>query len=133
MRSFGLGLLLFFVATFARAADDPVALTGDWKLARLGEKETPQAVEATLSVTAEGQVSGSTGVNRYAGRLAKEKKLFGPLIMTRRAGPPAAMQVEAGLTKALDEATRFSIKDKSLTLFAGDSAVAVFERIEKPK
>jgi len=45
--------------------------------------------------TAERRVSGSTGVNRFFGGLAKEKQLFGPLGMTRKAGPPEAMAAEA--------------------------------------
>jgi heat shock protein HslJ len=129
-----LWLFVFFVArTHSLAADDPAALTGDWKLLKIGDKEVPKTVEATLSVTAEGKVSGSTGVNRYSGQLAKEKKLFGPLISTLSAGPKEAMEVEAGLTKALEEATRFTVKDKTLTLFAGDTPRLLFEKIEKPK
>jgi heat shock protein HslJ len=51
--------------------------------------------------------------------------------MTRRAGPPEAMALEAAYTKALDEATRFTIKDDKLTLYAGEKARLVFER-QKP-
>jgi len=107
-------------------------MTGDWKLVKIGDKEVPKTVEATLSVTAEGKVSGNTGVNRYSGQLAKEKMLFGPLISTRRAGPPEAMEVESVLTKGLGEATRFTIKDRTLTLFAGDTPRLIFEKVEKP-
>jgi len=107
-------------------------MTGDWKLVKIGEKEVPKTVEATLSVTAEGKVSGNTGVNRYSGQLAKEKMLFGPLISTHRAVPPEAMEVESGLTKGLGEATRFTIKEKTLTLFAGDTPRLLFEKVEKP-
>jgi len=114
-------------------AADEMSLTGDWKLVRIGAKEVPKTVEATLSVTADGKVSGNTGVNRYSGQLAKEKTLFGPLISTRRAGPPEAMEVESGLTKGLGEATRFTVKEKTLTLFAGDTPRLIFEKIEKPK
>ena len=113
------------------APEGEAKLTGDWKLVKLGEEATAAGSMVTLSVDSEGKVSGSTGVNRFAGQLAKEKKLFGPLAMTRRAGPPEAMALEAALTKALDEATRFTIKDDQLTLLAGDKPRLVFQR-QKP-
>lgn len=118
------------LAVAASAADD---MTGEWKLVKIGEKDVPKTVAATLGVTADGKVSGDTGVNRFFGQLAKEKTLFGPLGMTRRAGPPEAMEVEAGFTKALSEVTRFAIKDKTLTLFAGETPRLILEKVEQPK
>ena len=118
-----------FLVAPAIAADE---MTGEWKLVKIGGKEVPKTVSATLGVTADGKVSGDTGVNRFFGQLAKEKTLFGPLGMTRRAGPPEAMEVEAGFTKALSEVTRFVIKDKTLTLFAGDTPRLILEKVEKP-
>jgi putative lipoprotein len=112
------------------AADE--SLTGDWKLVKIGEREVPKSVTATLSVAADGKFSGNTGVNRYSGKLATEKKLFEKITSTLRAGPPEAMEVENGLTQGLSEATRFAVKDKSLTLFVGDKPRLVFEKVEKP-
>jgi heat shock protein HslJ len=103
-------------------------LAGDWKLVKLGDESPTADLMLTLSVAADGKVSGSSGVNRFAGKLADEKKLFGPLVMTRRAGPPEAMAVEASYAKALDEATRFEIKEDKLTLFAVDQSRLTFER-----
>lgn len=122
-------LSVCFLAAATSAADD---MTGDWKLVKIGEKEVLKTVVATLSVTAVGKVSGDTGVNRFSGQLAKDKTLFGPLATTRRAGPPDAMEVEAGFTKALSEVTRFAIKDKTLTLFAGDTPRLILEKVERP-
>jgi heat shock protein HslJ len=119
--------------------DDPkgpaAKLAGDWKLIKLGEDKVPADVEITLSVTAEGKVSGSTGVNRFFGGLAKEISLFGPLGMTRKAGPPEAMERESAYTKALGEVTAFAIEKDQLTLSAGDKPRLVFERIkpDEPK
>jgi heat shock protein HslJ len=124
---------LLIAAAAAHAQETSDKLEGDWKLARIGDKEVPKTVTATLSVKADGKVSGNTGVNSYSGQLAKEKKLFGPLIMTRRAGPPEAMEVESGLTKGLSDATSFTIKDNLLTIFAGDTPRLIFERAEKPQ
>ncbi|MCI0361498.1 MAG: META domain-containing protein [Planctomycetaceae bacterium] len=114
------------------AAEGEARLTGDWKLVKLGEEDAPKGEAITLSVSAEGKVSGSTGVNRFSGQLANEgKKLFGPLAMTRRAGLPEAMAAEAAYTKALGEANRFSIKEDKLTLLTDDKPRLVFER-QKP-
>jgi heat shock protein HslJ len=118
------------------AASDPTALVGDWKLVQIGDDKVTSEELLTLSVTKEGKVSGSTGVNRFFGGLAQEKTLFGPLGTTRRGGPPAAMKLEAAYTKALGAATRFTIeKDKleqdNLTLLADDEALLVFERVKK--
>ncbi len=108
-------------------------LTGDWKLIKLDGDAVAADAEITLSATAEGKVAGSTGVNRFFGGLdEKGKKLFGPLGMTRRAGPPDAMARETAFTKALDEATRFTVEKDQLTLLAGDKPRLVFERV-KPK
>ena len=118
----------------AAAADGEGKLAGDWKLTTLGDESPAADLMLTLSVAADGKVSGSSGVNRFAGKLAQEKdnkKLFGPLIMTRRAGPPKAMAVEAAYTEALDEASRFEIKEDKLTLFAADKPRLIFER-QKP-
>jgi heat shock protein HslJ len=115
----------------AAAAEGGAKMTGDWKLTKLGDESPAADLMLTLSVSADGKVSGSSGVNRFAGKLADEKKLFGPLVMTRRAGPPEAMAVEAAYTKALDEATRFEIKEDNLTLFAADKPRLTFER-QKP-
>ena len=115
------------------AAESEGKLTGDWKLVKLGEEPTAAGAMITLSVAADGKVSGSTGVNRFAGQLAKELRLFGPLALTRRAGPPEAMAIEAAYSKALDEATHFTIKENKLTLLAGDKPRLVFERQKPPE
>jgi heat shock protein HslJ len=129
----GIGFATAAVVAAEPAAEGEAKLTGDWKLVKLSEEPTAAGAIITLSVDAEGKVSGSTGVNRFAGQLAKELRLFGPLAMTRRAGPPEAMAVEAAYAKALDEATRFTIKDDKLTLFAGDKPRLVFERQKPPE
>lgn len=120
----------------APPADAPAGeakMTGDWRLVKLGDDEVPAGANITISVAADGKVSGSTGVNRFFGGPDDAgKKLFGPLGMTRRAGPPEAMAREAAFTTALDEATRFTIDKDRLTLLAGDKPRLVLERV-KPK
>ena len=115
------------------AADEGAAakLAGDWQLVKLGEDKIPADAKITLSVTPEGKVSGATGVNRFFGGLAKEKMLFGPLGMTRVAGPPEAMKREAAYVKALGEVTSLAIEKDQLTLSADDKPRLVFERVKQ--
>ena len=124
----------FDTAVAAQAAPGGEAkLIGDWKLVKLGDEEAPKGAPITLSVNAEGKVSGSGGVNRLFGSLAMMGKLFGPLGMTRRAGPPEAMAAEAAFTKVLEQATSFTIKDGKLTLLVDGKPRLVFERQKPPK
>lgn len=116
--------------------DDRAAkLAGDWKLVKLDEAAIPVDVKITLAVTAEGKVSGTTGVNRFFGGLAKEKTLFGPLGMTQVAGSEEAMKREAAYTKALAEVTDFTVKGEQLQLSAGDKPRLTFTRVkpDEPK
>jgi heat shock protein HslJ len=116
----------------AVAADEP-KLTGEWKLVKLGDDDVKAAEPPTLSVTEEGKVSGFAGVNRFFGGRAKEKTLFGPLAMTRKAGPPELNKLEVAYTAALAEVTRFTIDKDKLTLLTEDKPRLVFERIPKEK
>ena len=59
----------------------------------------------TLALDPGGTVSGTTGVNRYRGtyELAESLLELGPLITTRMAGPPDAMDVEGHFLAILGE------------------------------
>jgi heat shock protein HslJ len=105
-------------------------MAGDWKVVMFGKETVPAGVKApTLSVTADGKVSGSAGVNRYEGALAKDgDKLFGETSITQVDGPPAAMKVEEAFVTALLSVTRFSMQNDTLTLFAGDEARLVLSK-----
>jgi heat shock protein HslJ len=128
-------LAAIMLSPFARAEDQP-QLTGDWKLVKLGEDEVKAAEPPTLSVTAEGKVAGFAGVNRFFGGLAKddatkERTLFGPLAMTRKAGPPELSKLEFAYTTALAEVNKFTIEKETLTLLVDDKPKLVFERVKK--
>jgi arylsulfatase len=116
-------------AAAARPADK-ATMAGEWRVQKFGKEAIPAGVEApTLSVAADGNVSGSTSVNRISGALSKgDGKVFGPLSMTQRAGPPAAMKVEATFTKALVAVTRCRVQNDTLTLFAGDEPRLVLSK-----
>ena len=76
-----------------------------------------------LMLTADDKgVSGSTGVNFLSGKYERDgdELKFGPLITTRRAGPPAMMQQEIEFTRALDRTAGWRIREGMLELLDAD-------------
>ena len=118
--------------TTVPAVDDEtvtLAYTG-WTLVELdgepveiGTEEIRPTIVLDLE---ESRVSGSGGVNRLTGTFAlSESELrFGPLATTRMAGPESAMQREHGFLAALERVTSYELDGATLTLLAGDDAVA---------
>jgi len=122
----------------ANAGADPVAgaappdaratpaLWGDWTLIAIGGAPLPSGTEApTMSVTGDA-VTGFAGVNRFQGTLGGPgEKLFGPMITTRMAGPPAVMELEHRFLRGLDEATgaRITADDELILESAGGAGM----------
>jgi heat shock protein HslJ len=105
------------------------SLEGNWKLKQLdGAEVTASGETPTLSINSSGSVSGSTGVNRLAGSVSEGDKLFGPLVTTRRAGSPEAMQLEQSYTQALSEVNAFQAEDDQLKLMSRGEVLLLFER-----
>jgi heat shock protein HslJ len=69
-----------------------------------------------------GQVMGSVGVNRVRGpaRTDGDAVHLGPLVTTRMAGEPDAMDEEADLVSALERVARYRATDDRLTLLDAD-------------
>jgi heat shock protein HslJ len=67
-------------------------------------------------------VSGSTGVNFLSGTYERDgdELKFGPLITTRRAGPPALMQQEVAFNRALEATAGWRIREGALELLDAD-------------
>ena len=74
----------------------------------------------------EARVTGSGGVNRLSGHfaLSGDELRFGPLAMTRIAGPEKAMQREAAFLAALERVTSYALDGRTLTLLVDGEAVA---------
>jgi heat shock protein HslJ len=74
----------------------------------------------------EGQVSGSSGVNRYHGPYEADGESIeiGPLASTRMAGPAELMEQEQQYLKALEKVTRYVIDDATLTLYGGEDGTS---------
>lgn len=129
-------LVLFAILAPAGRADEPVAVVGtDWVLEKLGGK--PVAAEGrggipTLRIDkADDRVtaSGHAGVNRFRGTatIGEDGKLrFGPLMTTRMAGPPEAMDLEQRFLEALGKTESHAIADGRLVLSGGGKPLLEF-------
>lgn len=113
----------------------------DWALVELGGQSAGPAVEGwplqSLAFGKDGQsVTGHAGVNRFGGRYSEEgvSVVFGPLAMTRRAGPAAQMEIEARYTAVLSRAVSWRQEGASLVLQTpGSKRAALFAPAAKAK
>jgi heat shock protein HslJ len=105
-------------------------LDGSWVLASLNGKPIAGDEISLEFDSAAGRASGSTGVNRWSGgfKFDGQSIKFGPLVTTRRAGPPEAMQLEREFTQALDSAAEITGDAERLVLSTGDEQELVFKR-----
>jgi heat shock protein HslJ len=81
-----------------------------------------------IDFAANGQsVVGFSGVNRFGGRYTQDGAAleFGPLAMTRRAGPPDLMQTESRFTRILSGVTGWRQRGANLELIAAHQVGAV--------
>ncbi len=116
------------------AAVVPRRLVGTWRLESLqGEVvDPPAAMDAetpSIALAADGSVTGTTGVNRLTGRveaegLGSDALGFAPLATTRRAGPPAAMELERRFLQVLEMTDRMRREGAALVLARGDRELA---------
>jgi heat shock protein HslJ len=75
-------------------------------------------------------VSGFGGVNRISSALdveavPKGEFKLGPIISTKMAGPPEAMEVEGRFTRLLGEAASFELAGDTLTLWNAQKGPAM--------
>jgi heat shock protein HslJ len=114
----------------------PVSVTGtDWVLTRLGnETAIPREPRGRpwfrLDPSDKRRVTGNTGVNLLSGtyELSGGALQFGPLITTKRAGPPDLMQQEPRFLSALERTATADLRGRSLVLRdAGRATLAEFE------
>jgi heat shock protein HslJ len=115
----------------AQAPDQPPAL-GDteWTLVELdGEPvevaEGERAPHLVLDLE-ESRIAGSGGINRLMGTfsLSASELRFGPIATTMMAGPEREMAREHDFLAALARVTSYELKDRTLTLRAGDDVVS---------
>lgn len=100
-------------------------LEGEWTFveiggAALGELSGVEAAQVSFHAGEAGAdtAAGTTGVNRFSGSYEAEgdQLRFGPLAVTRRAGPPAAMEREGLVLGVLDATRTWRVRDGWLEL-----------------
>jgi len=98
-------------------------LTGTaWKLVQVGASPlataSPDDRAPFIQFDQQSQASGYSGVNNFSGSYLSDRSSlkFGPVIMTRRAGSPAQMEIESALMKALGDTQGYRISGSTLDL-----------------
>jgi putative lipoprotein len=91
------------------------AVTGiEWTAEDVLGGGVPDSAEVTLMLDGQGRAAGRSGCNRYTGavEIGDGTMRFGPIAGTRMACPPALMDLEQKVFRAL-EATRLFVLDAS--------------------
>ena len=93
----------------------------EWRLVRIGEKESAKNVTSTLGFKADGSASGRAGVNRFhvAFKMENGKLKTGPFITTRMAGEPEAMRQESAFMAALSAVRSLVLEEGKLVIKSG--------------
>jgi putative lipoprotein len=101
----------------------------DWLLVSADGATVPEGLEDPrppyLRLEPGGRALGFSAVNSFSGTYeARESRLtLGPLAVTRRAGPPAAMAVESAMLQALQGTASHRITGDTLELLDGGGRV----------
>ncbi|MFN2145924.1 MAG: DUF4377 domain-containing protein [Anaerolineales bacterium] len=112
---------------------------GEWKLFSMGSQENQRPFvtgkEATFSYDPEtGQVSGTTGCNRYFGDVQVDNEqhtlTFGPLATTRMACRGDLNQQQQDFLEIMDRVTSFAVESGRLVLFTEAADTLVFTAVE---
>ncbi len=101
-----------------------------WTLMSINGENVVDQSNASMIIGAGGKVAGNAGVNRFSGtaEIGGNKISFGPLLTTRRAGPPALMAQESMFLKAMSDVVAMKMAvDGTLNLVdANEVAVLAF-------
>jgi heat shock protein HslJ len=126
-------LALLCSACSSLGSNDPADLAGaDWRIVRLEADEIPESAGMTLRFE-DAKLSGQSGVNAFHGPVMVDSSgtfEAGPFAMTRRAGPPEAMQRESLLLVALEQADLWRIERGELHIVSGVSSLVVAVRAD---
>ena len=119
--------------TDPKSLPTPAGIYNAWRLVEvMGDNVTVyewmRGREPSLTLSDNGRIGGSGGVNTYGGQVAIEGASFnaGPIQSTKMAGAEWANKVEYNLFQAIDSADRIAIRDKDLLLLRGEKVLARF-------
>lgn len=106
------------------AAEAPDLAGTSWTCYQFGVSGEPQPVPADVSITAEfsadGKLTGSSGVNSYSTTYETDGtsiKISDAIVSTKMAGPEEAMRLETDYLTTLPTAATFNLKTDELILF----------------
>jgi len=116
-------------AEFRGCGGDTMALLqGDWQVKDHTGHPPLAAHPITLAVTDSGQLSGSTGCNRFTGQMSitgEGQVIIGPLATTRMACAAGAMQQEHDFLATLATIDRFEINESGDLVLLHGNEVAI--------
>ncbi|MHC5113562.1 MAG: META domain-containing protein [Planctomycetota bacterium] len=120
----------------ARSALTPMPeghpLIGSWNLVTMdGAAVAGIGTRPALAIDADGSVRGLAGINRFTSSVkvdGPDGVRFGRAAMTKMAGSPDAMQMEAAFSDRLSQARTYELDGDRLTLVAGPDRTLTFER-----
>ncbi len=109
-------------STAEKAHGSEASIVGKWLAEDIAGRGVVDRAQSTLEIGEDAMVAGNSAVNRFSGKAKIDglKIEFGPLAMTRRAGPPALMDQESRYTAALAEASGFRIDSNGLLYLVDD-------------
>jgi heat shock protein HslJ/phosphoglycolate phosphatase-like HAD superfamily hydrolase len=110
------------------------SIVGKWLAENIAGTAVLDQGQCTFEVRVDGNVIGSTAVNRYSSKalVGGQRIKLGPLAMTRAAGSPAMMEQESKFTKALEKTAGFRIEDsgRMYLLDAEGRDLIMFSKLE---
>lgn len=120
-------LLITTALILGGCASTPKSIGGNYALVSLTNTDTTLDKPIIMHVR-ETSIAGSGPVNQW--QAAIDKGEVGPMIMTRRAGPPQLMQLESKLIEALEGST-FEVDGRGkLTFKKKRDVTATFQYVE---
>ncbi len=115
------------------AEQDPQLLGNQWLVEDIGGRGVIDNAQTKVEFSADGTVSGSTGLNRFTGKatIAGKALSFGPLATTRRAGPPALMDQERRFLEAMGSVASYEVTKPGIIQFLDTRGQAVLRLSRK--
>lgn len=112
------------------------SIIGTWELDSIEGTPVPTTRiprRPELTITADGKVSGTGGVNRLSSfvnvnALVNGHFILSPVASTMMAGPPEAMELEASFNRALGKVNAYTIDRSTLSLRQNATEVLRFTR-----
>lgn len=100
----------------------------EWTVSEIGPESVSDSGEVTISVSADGRISGSAGCNRFMGavKLGGEGGLeIGPLAATNMACEEPLMALERDFFRAIDVVNGFNIAENGDLLLTADGETVI--------